>query len=100
MQEDLLAEQVQQASDRAQKWKGRCAKLRQDLLRTQTTAASLQAAVHVSCIIYSCILVSVFNSDTKPEAGAASLLLWWHLLNCRVEPPITACCHCSLAVVH
>ena len=48
MQDDVLAEQLQHASDRAQKWKGRCAKLRQELLQTQTAAASLQAALNVS----------------------------------------------------
>ena len=48
MQDDMLAEQVQHASDRAQKWKGRCAKLRQELLQAQTAAASLQAALNVS----------------------------------------------------
>lgn len=43
----MLAEQVQQAAERAQKWKGRCGKLRQELMETQTAAASLDAALHV-----------------------------------------------------
>ena len=63
VQDDLMAEQMQQAADRAQKWKGRCAKLRQDLLHNQTTAASLQAALNVSCkhlqnVVLSCLSVT------------------------------------------
>ncbi len=49
MQDDLLAEQLQQAADRGQKWKSSCAKLRQELLETQTSAAALEAALNVSC---------------------------------------------------
>ncbi|KAL3148684.1 hypothetical protein ABBQ38_014099 [Trebouxia sp. C0009 RCD-2024] len=44
--DDVLAEQMQQAADHAQKWKGRCAKLRQELMETQTAAASLEAALN------------------------------------------------------
>ncbi|DBA92530.1 TPA: hypothetical protein ACH3X1_002761 [Trebouxia sp. C0004] len=45
-QDELLAEQLQQAADRAQKWKSRCAKLRQELMDTQTSAAALEAALN------------------------------------------------------
>lgn len=48
LQDDGVAEQLQQAADRAQKWKQRCAKLRQELMETQTAAASLEAALNVS----------------------------------------------------
>ena len=47
LQDDGLAEQMQQAAERAQKWKERCGKLRQDLMETQTAAASLEAALSV-----------------------------------------------------
>ena len=51
MQDELLAEQLQQAADRGQKWKSRCAKLRQELMETQTSAAALEAALNVgSCL--------------------------------------------------
>lgn len=49
MQDELLAEQLQQAANRGQKWKSRCAKLRQELMETQTSAAALEAALNVSC---------------------------------------------------
>ena len=50
VQDELLAEQLQQAADRGQKWKSRCAKLRQELMETQTSAAALEAALNVgSC---------------------------------------------------
>ena len=55
MQDELLAEQLQQAADRGQKWKSRCAKLRQELMETQTSAAALEAALNVSC----CMLCSM-----------------------------------------
>ncbi|DBB14510.1 TPA: hypothetical protein ACH3X3_004792 [Trebouxia sp. C0006] len=45
-QDELLAEQLQQAADRGQKWKSRCAKLRQELMETQTSAAALEAALN------------------------------------------------------
>ena len=48
LQDNLLAEQLQQAADKAQKWKGRCIKLRQELADTQTSAASQEAALNVS----------------------------------------------------
>ena len=54
LQDDVLAEQMQQAADRAQKWKGRCAKLRQELMETQTAAASLEAALNVSQYSHHC----------------------------------------------
>ncbi|KAL0020086.1 hypothetical protein WJX79_009298 [Trebouxia sp. C0005] len=45
-QDELLAEQLQQAADRGQKWKSRCVKLRQELMETQTSAAALEAALN------------------------------------------------------
>ena len=107
-----MAEQMQQAADRAQKWKGRCAKLRQDLLHNQTTAASLQAALNVSCkylqscpvcqqqqtacsitasITYHCLHEHTFGATYSVVHGAMSLntlglqrvSVWFMLCCCR-----------------
>jgi len=62
MQDELLAEQLQQAADRGQKWKSRCAKLRQELMETQTLAAALEAALNVGrCIQCSLNKLSVVH---------------------------------------
>ena len=53
LQDELVAGQLQQACDKAQKWKQRCAKLRHELMDTQTSAASLEAALNVGhCKVY------------------------------------------------
>ena len=49
LQDDGVAEQLQQAADRAQKWKQQCAKLRQELMESQTAAASSEAVLSVGC---------------------------------------------------
>lgn len=48
LQDSLLAEQMQQAADRAQKWKSRCMQLRQEIAEAHTSAASQQALLNVS----------------------------------------------------
>ncbi len=63
MQDELLAEQLQQATDRGQKWKSRCAKLRQELMETQTSAAALEAALNVgSCYSAPCKSYLLYKS--------------------------------------
>ncbi len=71
MQDELLAEQLQQAADRAQKWKSRCARLRQELMETQTSAASLEAALNVRC----CCLLDVMAFQNTRHAVMMQLCI-------------------------